>query len=45
LQKLLVKTEREAIEWVHHRNRAAKLDHFTKKVKDCTDGDCAKVTE
>ena len=44
LERRIVKTEREALEWIHYRDRAAKQGHRPKKVLDCQDGDCMKVT-
>ena len=43
-EKWLVKTERDAIEWWHYRDRAARAGHTPKKVVDCHDGKCVVVT-
>ena len=42
--KWFVKTERDAIEWWHYRDRAARAGHTPKKVVDCHDGKCVEVT-
>ena len=44
-EKRLVKSEKEAIAWVHFRNRAAKLDHAPSTVVACNDGRCIEVTK
>ena len=43
LERRLVKTERETLEWIHYRNRAAKLGHKQKTTHHCQDGDCKLI--
>jgi hypothetical protein len=45
LERQLIKTEREAVEWLYHRNRAARQGHLPTHVRNCQDGKCVRVTK
>lgn len=44
-ERLLVRGERQAIEYLHYYKRAAKEGHKSKSVVDCGDDSCVKVTK
>lgn len=43
LRRLFVRTERDAIAWVHYRQRAAGERHAAKHPVDCADGACTTI--
>lgn len=43
IKRLLVRSQSDAVAWLHYKKHVAKDGHVPKQPVDCTDGDCDTI--